>query len=58
MSPPLSAASPPTLWVVAACFNEATGIGAFIRTIEALGVAQLSLIDAGSRDNTATVIRS
>ena len=59
MTPPSSAASPPSLWVVAACFNEAAGIGAFIRAIEALGVAQqLLLIDDGSRDNTAAVIRT
>ena len=59
MTPPTSAASPPSLWVVAACFNEAAGIGAFIRAIEALGVAeQLLLIDDGSRDNTAAVIRT
>ena len=37
MTPPSSAASPPSLWVVAACFNEAAGIGAFIQAIEALG---------------------
>jgi glycosyltransferase involved in cell wall biosynthesis len=54
-----SAASPPSLWVVAACFNEASGIRAFITAIEALGLAQqLLLIDDGSRDNTAAVIRA
>ncbi|MFM8659824.1 MAG: glycosyltransferase family 2 protein [Cyanobium sp.] len=59
MTPPSLAASPPSLWVVAACFNEAAGIRAFIRAIEALGVAeQLLLIDDGSRDTTAAVIRA
>ena len=59
MTPPTSDATPPSLWVVAACFNEAAGIRAFIRAIEALEpVQQLLLIDDGSRDNTAAVIRT
>ena len=36
MTLPSSAASPPSLWVVAACFNEAAGIQAFIQAIEAV----------------------
>ena len=53
------AASPPSLWVVAACFNEAGGIQAFIGAIEALGLVEhLLLIDDGSSDNTASVVRA
>lgn len=45
------------VWVVAACFNEAAGIAAFIRAIEQLKVVQqLLLVDDGSRDGTAAVI--
>ena len=45
------------VWVVAACFNEAAGIEAFIRAIEQLKVVQqLLLVDDGSRDGTAAVI--
>jgi glycosyltransferase involved in cell wall biosynthesis len=59
MTPSPSAAAPPRVWVVAACFNEAAGIQAFIQAIEALDVAdQLLLIDDGSRDDTAAVIRA
>ncbi len=58
MTPSASAGPPPSLWVVAACFNEAAGIEAFIGAIEALGlVEQLLLIDDGSRDGTAAVVR-
>jgi glycosyltransferase involved in cell wall biosynthesis len=59
MTPPTSDAAPPSLWVVAACFNEAAGIRAFIRAIEAMEpVQQLLLINNGSRDNKAAVIRA
>jgi glycosyltransferase involved in cell wall biosynthesis len=59
MTTPPSAAPTPSLWVVAACFNEAAGIQAFIAAIEALGlVEQLLLVDDGSRDQTAAIVRS
>jgi glycosyltransferase involved in cell wall biosynthesis len=58
MTTPPSAAPTQSLWVVAACFNEAAGIQAFIAAIEALGlVERLLLIDDGSRDQTAAVVR-
>jgi glycosyltransferase involved in cell wall biosynthesis len=57
MTPPSRAVAQPSLWVVAACFNEARGIQAFIQAIEALGVVeQLLLVDDGSSDGTAAVV--
>ena len=59
MTSPPSAAPTQSLWVVAACFNEAAGIRAFIAAIEALGlVERLLLVDDGSRDQTANVVRA
>ena len=45
------------VWVVAACFNEAEGISAFIERVMALSeVDHLLLIDDGSSDATVAVI--
>ena len=47
------------VWVVAACFNEAEGISAFIERVMALPeVDHLLLIDDGSSDATVSVIRA
>jgi glycosyltransferase involved in cell wall biosynthesis len=46
------------VWVVAACFNEAEVISAFIERVVALpDVDHLLLIDDGSSDATVAVIR-
>ena len=46
------------VWVVAACFNEAEGIEAFIAAIRRQPeVEHLLLVDDGSRDATTAVIR-
>jgi glycosyltransferase involved in cell wall biosynthesis len=59
MTSPPSLATAPNIWVVAACFNEAAGIQAFIKAIESLGlVQQLLLIDDGSSDATAELVRA
>ena len=47
------------VWVVAACFNEAEVISAFIERVVALpDVDRLLLIDDGSSDATVAVIRA
>ena len=47
------------VWVVAACFNEAEVITAFIERVVALpDVDHLLLIDDGSSDATVSVIRA
>ena len=47
------------VWVVAACFNEAEVISAFIERVVALSdVDHLLLIDDGSSDATVAVIRA
>ena len=47
------------LWVVAACFNEAEVIGAFMERVMALpAVDRLILIDDGSSDATVAAIRA
>jgi len=44
--------------VVSACFNEAAGIGAFIEAIRAQSsIERLVLVDDGSKDNSAAIIR-
>jgi glycosyltransferase involved in cell wall biosynthesis len=49
----------PELWVVSACFNEASGIEAFIAAIRRQpAVKRLVLVDDGSRDGTAASIQS
>lgn len=49
----------PELWVVSACFNEASGIAAFIAAIRRQpAVKRLVLVDDGSRDGTAASIQS
>lgn len=49
---------PAEVWVVAACFNEAEGIDHFIDAISGeAGVARLVLVDDGSSDGTAAIIR-
>ncbi len=46
------------VWVVAACFNEAAGVGGFIDAIAGQeGVARLVLVDDGSSDATPELIR-
>ena len=47
------------VWVVAACFNEAEVISAFMERVLALPeVNHLLLIDDGSSDATVAVIRA
>ena len=47
------------VWVVAACFNEAEVISAFMVRVMALPeVDHLLLIDDGSSDSTVSVIRA
>ena len=47
------------VWVVAACFNEAAVISAFLERVMALPeVNHLLLIDDGSSDATVAVIRA
>ena len=47
------------VWVVAACFNEAEVISAFMERVVALPeVDHLLLIDDGSSDATVSVIRA
>jgi glycosyltransferase involved in cell wall biosynthesis len=51
-------AHPSRIWVVSACYNEAAGIGAFIGAIRAQSsIERLVLVDDGSKDNSAAIIR-
>ena len=45
--------------MVAACFNEAAGIRAFIAAIRSQpGIERLVLVDDGSKDTSASIIRN
>jgi glycosyltransferase involved in cell wall biosynthesis len=49
----------PELWVVSACFNEGSGISAFVAAVRRQpAVKRLVLVDDGSRDGTAALIQS
>ena len=51
--------NPAELWVVAACFNEATGITRFMETVLAQAeVDRLLLVDDGSSDASVSTIRN